>query len=116
MSDDRLPWEDALAEAAGLDSAVVERILAIHGDRGRRAIDAVMEGRVKEYRDFLVVVGRNDEYVIEGRACPCFDALYNLDPDDPNAWCWHALAARIAVILGEVDTHDMWYSDVREFL
>ena len=116
VSDDSLPWEDALATAGGLESAVVERILAIHGDRGRRAIDAVMEGRVKRYRDFLVVVGRNEEYVVEGRACTCFDALYNLDPDDETAWCWHALAARIAVILEEVDTHDMWYSDVREFL
>lgn len=116
MSADSLPWEDALAEAESLDSGVVERILAIHGDRGRRAIDAVMEGRIKRYRDFLVVVGHNDEYVIDGRACTCFDAMYNLDPADDTAWCWHAIAARIAVTIGEVDCHDMWYSDVREFL
>lgn len=111
-----LPWEVDLAAAGSLDSSVVERILALHGDRGRRAIDAVSAGRVKRYRDFTVVVGNNDEYVVEGRACTCFDALYNLDPADEYALCWHALAAKIADIVGAVDEHDLWYGDVREFL
>lgn len=111
-----LPWEKALADHGELDAQITERILAVHGDRGSKAIDAVTEGRIKRYREFIVVVGRSDEYVVEGRACTCFDALYNLDPEDPTAWCWHAIAARIALTIDAVDEHDMWYSDVREFL
>lgn len=116
VSKQALPWEAMLAEAGDLEPSVVEEILSVHGDRGARAIDAVTAGRVKQYRDFLVVVGTGDEYVVEGRACTCFDTLYNLDPNDPNAWCWHAIAARIATSIDLVDSHDMWYSEVRDFL
>lgn len=111
-----LPWESALETAGELQPPVVEEILEVHGDRGARAIDAVTEGRVKQYKDFTVVVGHGDEYVVEGRACTCKDAAYNLDADDPTQLCWHALAGRIASAIDAVDVHDMWYSDVREFL
>jgi len=109
-------WRADLAAAGELTPAVVERVTAIHGDRGARAIEAVAEGRVKEYRDFTVVVGHSDEYVVEGRGCTCEDTLYNLDPDDPTDLCWHALAAAIADPIDAADYHDMYYSDVREFL
>ena len=116
MSEDRLPWEDALVDEGELTPHIVERILALHGDRGKRAIEAVTEGRVKGYNDFTVVVGRGDEYIVEGRACTCQDAAYNLDPTDPTQRCWHALAVLIATAVDAVDSHDMWYSDVRDFL
>jgi predicted nucleic acid-binding Zn finger protein len=109
-------WEAALAEAGELTPAVARRIVELHGRRGRRAIEAVGEERVKEYRDFTVVVGETDEYVVEGGGCACKDSRYNLDPDDPSERCWHALAVVIARRVGAVDHHDMWYSDVREFL
>jgi predicted nucleic acid-binding Zn finger protein len=109
-------WEAALAAAGELTPDAVDRIAALHGDRGRRAIEAVGEGRVKEYRDFTVVVGHADEYVVEDGGCTCKDAEYNLDPADPEQLCWHAIAARVAHAIDATDRHDMWYSEVREFL
>ena len=109
-------WRTSLAETGELQPAVVDAILSLHGDRGQRAIEAVSEGRIKQYRDFTVVVGYDDEYVIEDGGCTCKDSQYNLDPDDPSQRCWHALAVDIAERVGAVDEHDMWYSDVREFI
>ncbi len=109
-------WQAALAEAGELTPAVVEAVVSVHGDRGQRAIEAAGEGRVKEYRDFTVVVGRGDEYVVEDGGCTCHDATYNLDPEDPTELCWHAIAAAVARRVDAVDHHDMWYSDVRDFL
>jgi len=109
-------WRDALAAAGELQPDIVSTILSIHGDRGQRAIEAVSEQRVKRYRDFTVVVGYDEEYVIEDGGCTCKDSQYNLDPDDPSQLCWHALAVEIAERIDAVDDHDMWYSDVREFV
>lgn len=109
-------WQADLADAGKLTPAVTDRILAVHDDRGAQAIEAVSEGRVKQYRDFTVVVGHDDEYVVEGDGCSCRDSEYNLDPDDPTDLCWHVIAAAIAERVGAVDEHDMWYSDVRDFL
>ena len=109
-------WQRDLSEAGELSGPVVERILGVHGDRGARALEAVSERRVKEYRDFVVVVGYEDEYVVEDGACTCHDSSFNLDADDPTQLCWHALAVAIADRVDAVDRHDMWYSDVREFL
>ena len=109
-------WEQALEAAGELTPQIVDRLVSLHGDRAQRAITAVGENRVKEYRDFVVVVGHQDEYIIEDDGCTCKDAEYNLDPADPDQLCWHAIAVRIARALGEIDEHDMWYSDVRDFL
>ncbi len=109
-------WERLVAQAGELTPEAVDRLITLHGDRGKRAIDAVAEKRVKEYRDFTVVVGHEDEYVVENDSCNCKDAEYNLDSDDPEQLCWHAIAVRIARALDQTDEHDMWYSDVREFL
>ena len=109
-------WEAALTRHGELAPDVVERIIALHGDRGRRAIEAVGENRVKGYKDFTVVVGHEDEHVVEADGCDCADATYNLDTADPEELCWHAIAVRIARAIDAVDEHDMWYSDVREFL
>ncbi|MGM0591410.1 MAG: hypothetical protein ACQETI_07245 [Halobacteriota archaeon] len=109
-------WREALAATGELTPEIVDAIASVHKNRGVRAIEAVSEGRVKQYRDFTVVVGHRDEYIVESGACTCKDSEYNLDPTDPNQQCWHALAVEVAERLGEVDHHDMWYSDVREFL
>ena len=109
-------WQLALAEAGELDADVTEQLVAAHGSRAIRAVEAVAERRVKEYRDFTVVVGHAEEYVIEEGGCGCKDSQYNLDPDDPAERCWHVLAVEIAGRIGAVDHHDMWYSEVREFL
>jgi len=109
-------WKAELADAGELTPAVVDRITDVHGDRGVRAIEAVSERRVKQYRDFTVVVGHEDEYVVEDGGCTCKDAEYNLDPDDPSELCWHAIAVAVAERIDALDHHDMWYSEVREFL
>ncbi|WP_254531129.1 hypothetical protein [Natrinema gelatinilyticum] len=109
-------WQAALEEAGELTPEVVGDISRIHGDRGVRAIEAVGENRVKAYRDFTIVVGYDDEYIVEDGNCTCKDSEYNLDDDDPTERCWHSLAVAIARRVGHVDYHDMWYSDVRELL
>ena len=109
-------WRSELEDAGELTPTAVAGITAGHGDRGLRAIEAVSEERVKQYRDFTVVVGYEDEYVVEDGGCTCKDAEYNLDPTDPAQQCWHVLAVEIAERVGAVDHHDMWYSEVREFL
>ena len=109
-------WQADLEAAGELTPAIVQSILEVHGDRGQRALDAVSERRVKQYRDFTVVVGHEDEYIVEEGGCTCKDAEYNLDPEDPTDLCWHAIAVAVAERVGAVDHHDMWYSDVRDFL
>ncbi|MCT9094531.1 hypothetical protein [Haloarchaeobius sp. HME9146] len=109
-------WQRLLEEAGSLTPDAAKRIMQVHGDRGHHAIEAVSESRVKQYRDFTVVVGYEDEYIVEAGGCNCKDAEYNLDPDDPTEQCWHALAVAIAERVDAVDHHDMWYSEVREFL
>lgn len=109
-------WTDQLAHAGELTPEIVDRIIGIHGSRGTRAIEAVAEERVKQYLDFTVVVGHTEEYVIEDGTCNCEDSQYNLDPDDPTERCWHGIASEIAEKIDAVDHHDMWYSEVREFL
>ena len=109
-------WQSRLEAAGELTPSVVEALLEAHGERGRTAVDAVSERRVKQYNDFTVVVGHGDEYIVEEGACTCKDATYNLDPEDPDQRCWHAIAVELATRLDAVDHHDMWYSEVREFL
>jgi predicted nucleic acid-binding Zn finger protein len=109
-------WRERLAEVGELRGPIAEAIIAAHGDRGARAIEAVSERRVKEYRDFTVVVGHEDEYIVEDGSCTCKDAEYNLDAEDPEDLCWHAIAVAIADRVDAVDHHDMWYSEVREFI
>ena len=116
MSGETGNWRAALASAGELTADIVDDIVAAHGSRGVQAIEAVSERRVKQYRDFTVVVGHDDEYIVEDGGCTCKDSEYNLDASDPAQRCWHALAVDVAEGLGEVDHHDMWYSEVREFL
>jgi predicted nucleic acid-binding Zn finger protein len=116
VSDPVAEWQATLAEAGELTPTAVDQIADMHGDRGLRAIDAVSEQRVKQYKDFTVVVGHSEEYVVEDGGCACKDSAYNLDPEDPTERCWHALAVDIAERIDAVDHHDMWYSEVREFL
>ena len=109
-------WRAELEAEGRLTADAVDGLASAHGDRGLRAVDAVSEGRVKQYKDFTVVVGHEDEYIVEAGGCTCADASYNLDPEDPEQRCWHVLAVEIAERIDAVDHHDMWYSEVSEFL
>jgi len=109
-------WAVQLASAGELIPTAVDRLVEQHGERGVRAVEAVSENRIKKYNDFMIVVGHEDEYIIEAARCTCKDSQYNLDAEDKTQHCWHVLAVAIAERIGELDYHDMWYTDVREFL
>jgi predicted nucleic acid-binding Zn finger protein len=78
-------------------------VLECYGEQGRRALQAVEAGSVKRYLDFIVVVGVNDEYVVEDNLCTCDQSLLR------NGFCWHQLAARLAVLSGACEEYDLWY-------
>jgi predicted nucleic acid-binding Zn finger protein len=82
-----------------------EKIIRIFGDRGRKALLAVDESRVKRYLDFFVVVGTSDEYVVEEEFCTCRAQVYR------GGSCWHVLAARIADLTGRFEVVDEWYQE-----
>ncbi|MFP4631928.1 MAG: SWIM zinc finger family protein [Halobacteriota archaeon] len=110
---DAVDWHVELVREGRLTPEITDAVLDAHGGRGRRAMQAVAEGRVKRYRDFTVVVGRSDEYVVEDGSCTCRDYRYNLGGEGK---CQHVLAVEIAEAVDEVDEHDMWYGEVRDFL
>lgn len=109
-------WLASFAAAESLTQAGVEALLRKHGARGRRAIEGVAENRVKQYRDFTVVVGHEGEYIVEGDSCTCADTRYNLSADNPAERCWHRLAVDIAHAVDTVDEFDLYYGDVASLL
>ena len=88
-----------------LDITLREEIVATFGDRGKKALAAIDAGKVKQYRDFLVVEGRTAEYVVDEDFCTCRDFLYR------GTTCWHLLAVRIAMGANLVKLVDGWYQD-----
>jgi predicted nucleic acid-binding Zn finger protein len=96
---------DLLEQARHLTEEVRECIVSEYGSRGKKALEAVDEGRVKRYLDFMVVVGTTDEYVVDDEFCPCSDALFR------GKECWHVLAARIAALTGQYEEYALWYQD-----
>ena len=97
------------------DNLYIEILLQKNGTRGQKALEAIQEDRVKQYRDFTVVVGYDDEYIVEDSICTCKGSEYNIN-SDKNKKCWHLLAVDIAERTGSIDYHDMWYSEVRNLL
>jgi len=100
---------DALQGAGSLTDDLEQRIVREYGNRGRKAIDLVRAGRVRRYRDFFVVEGKGDLYVVEGDFCTCRDYLYRLSRN--GGQCYHSLAVRIAEATGQYERVDEWYSD-----
>jgi predicted nucleic acid-binding Zn finger protein len=74
-----------------------------YGERGKKALKAVEERRVKKYCDFFVVVGYNDEYVVDEEFCTCSDFLFR------GRECAHLLAVRVACATGCYERYDSWY-------
>jgi predicted nucleic acid-binding Zn finger protein len=98
-----------LAAAGQLTEEIEKQIAREYGIRGRKAIEVVRAGRVKKYRDFFVVEGKGDLYVVEGDFCTCRDYLYRLSKN--GGLCYHSLAVRIAAATGQYEQVDAWYSD-----
>lgn len=102
--DEQELW-DALERDHALSIDLQEELLRIYGERGRKAIHAVDESRVKKYLDFFVVVGTSDEYVVEDEFCTCRAQVFR------SGSCWHVLAARIADLTGQYEVVDEWYME-----
>ena len=87
-------------------SLTPERRIALiqhYGERGNKALKVVEDRRVKKYCDFFVVVGHNDEYVVDEEFCTCNDFLFR------GRECIHLLAVRVACATGCYERYDTWY-------
>jgi predicted nucleic acid-binding Zn finger protein len=82
-----------------------------YGNRGNKGLEIAEEMRVKRYRDFYVVVGETDEYIVEETLCTCKDFLFTASRNLTK--CSHMIAVEIAEQEGLVDVIDAWYQDVR---
>jgi len=96
---------DRLEASGRITPEIREEIIRRYGDRGRKALSIVEDHRVKRYRDFFVVVGRQDEYIVEEEFCTCRDHQYRGTP------CAHILAVEIARRTGIFEVFELWYQD-----
>lgn len=95
-----------------LDFNLYRFLIENFGKRGDKAFFYVKEGRVKKYRDFFVVVGRN-EYIVDEDFCICQDFQFNLKGKKP---CAHIIAIHVASATGnldEIDAHYIDFTDLR---
>jgi predicted nucleic acid-binding Zn finger protein len=97
-------WQ-RLTEKKALDQALREEIESEFGARGRKALVAIDEGKIKKYLDFFVVAGRTADYIVDEDFCTCSDFMYR------GRTCWHLLAARIAQLTGTFVPVESWYQD-----
>jgi predicted nucleic acid-binding Zn finger protein len=97
-------WQ-RLGQATSLDAPLRAEIEAAFGIRGKKAIAAIDEGKVRKYLDFYVVEGKTAHYIVEEDFCTCSDFMYR------GRTCWHLLAVRIAAASGTYRSVDSWYQD-----
>lgn len=91
--------------------AFLQQIELEYGNRGRKGLEIVNERRVKQYKDYFVVVGETDEYVVEDELCTCKDFLFNSSKNGVK--CSHMIAVEVAKQKDIIDAVDAWYQDVR---
>ncbi len=105
----KLKIEDNVVRALkhGLSYELYKALLLSYGKRGEKAFFYVKERRVKKYKDFFVVVGR-EEYLVDDFFCTCKDFQIRLKGRKP---CAHILALFIAKKLKAYDEFDAYYID-----
>jgi predicted nucleic acid-binding Zn finger protein len=103
MSDSDI-WQ-RLAEQKCLDPDLRGEIEAIFGTRGKKALAAIDERKIKKFLDFFVVEGKTARYIVDEDFCTCGDFLYR------NRTCWHLLAVRIASVTETFEPVNLWYLD-----
>jgi predicted nucleic acid-binding Zn finger protein len=94
-----------LSEKKILDEALRLEIEETFGNRGKKALTALDNGRIKKYLDFFVVQGRTADYIVEDDFCTCSDFMFR------GRTCWHLLAVRIARETTTFHAIDTWYID-----
>jgi predicted nucleic acid-binding Zn finger protein len=97
-------WQH-LSEKKVLDEALRLEIEETFGNRGKKALTALDDGRIKKYLDFFVVQGRTADYIVEDDFCTCSDFMFR------GRTCWHLLAVRIARETNTFRSIDSWYMD-----
>jgi predicted nucleic acid-binding Zn finger protein len=102
-----LPSEVVKAAKSCEDYELYKSLILNFGKRGDKAFEYLKERRVKKYRDFFVVVGK-EEYVVEENFCSCPDFTVNLRGKSP---CAHIIAVEVAKISGNYDLVDAHYTD-----
>ncbi|HID42728.1 MAG TPA: hypothetical protein EYP30_02980 [Archaeoglobaceae archaeon] len=90
-----------------LGYSLYKSLLLNYGKRGEKAFFYLREKRVKRYRDFFVVVGK-EEYIVEENYCSCKDFQINLKSRKP---CAHIIAVKLADKMGLYDYVDFYYVD-----
>ena len=100
------PLFDQLSESRALTPELRAEIIRRYGERGRKALQAIDEKRIRKYRDFFVVAGKSDDYIVDEDFCTCRDFSYR------KGRCWHELAVRIAAATGSFEEIDSWYQDI----
>jgi len=85
---------------------VTAEVCRLYGDKGEKAVFAAKNGKIIQYRDFCVVIGTSDTYVVDEEFCTCSDFTYR------GLQCWHILAYRTAKALGTIVQRDEWYQDL----
>jgi len=94
----------------GLSFDLYRALVRFYGKRGEKAFKYVVDRRVKKYRDFFVVVGR-EEYIVDEWFCTCKDFQINLKFQKP---CAHMIAVEVAKRLNLYDFIDAYYVDFLE--
>ena len=97
-------WQ-RLAERKTLDPDLRADIEAEFGARGKKALMAIDESKIKKFLDFFVVTGRTADYIVDEDFCTCRDFMYR------GRTCWHLLAVRIAQLTGTFVPVESWYQD-----
>jgi predicted nucleic acid-binding Zn finger protein len=97
-------WQ-RLNRKKALDEALRNEIEETFGLRGRKALAAIDDHRVKKYLDFFVVSGSTGEYVVAENVCTCRDFAFRNRP------CWHLLAVQIAEATGMFEFIDAWFQE-----
>lgn len=106
------PWL-LLNDKKILDDEIKSLIVEKYGEKGKKAIEAIDSRRVKRYKDFYVVVGREEHIVVEDY-CNCKDFFFNASRK--GEYCWHILAVKIADITECYDRIDGWYHEIERIL
>ncbi len=95
-----------LAES-GLSFELLKALIRFYGNRGKKAFLYVKNGRVRRYRDFFVVKGR-EEYIVDEDFCTCRDFQMRLKGRRP---CAHIIAVAIAKRAKAYESVDEYYVD-----
>ncbi|RLG50560.1 MAG: hypothetical protein DRN96_00905 [Thermoproteota archaeon] len=109
------------------EEEAIKTIADMYGSRAKRALEAVMQGKVKKYvftpsGDVIwCVVGREREYlVIPYCYCSCEDHLMSVVVNRSVPFCYHILAVLVAQITRrykEIVGEDLtYYRVIRELL